>query len=138
MPQIQRIRDQPRRRAIRHAQRTAEFGGGEIPDGWGALPTQPDWVFGAGQSALHNTLTWVKVCPMSRDQQPAGLGCDQDVFIGLRSGEGFCRIQLHQLIFEHPFNIRWTAYTPRLIRRVAANGQHPTDQDNTWGSSLKT
>ena len=43
---------------------------------------------------------------MRRNLQPPGLGGDQDVFVGLRSSEGACPIQLSQLIFEHAFNIR--------------------------------
>jgi hypothetical protein len=62
---------------------------------------------------------------MGRDLQAPGFGGDQGVFVGLRGGEGACRIQLSQLIFEHAFNIRLGAASPTAIRRVTANGQHP-------------
>ena len=131
MPQIQPIPDQPRRGAVGHAQRTTQFGGGEIPDRWGAGPTQPHRIFGAGQPALHNSLTRMQVSPMRRDLQPPRFGGDQGVFVSLRSSEGACRIQLSQLIFEHTFNIRLGAASPTAIRRVTANRQHSTDPDNT-------
>ena len=138
MPQIQRGADQPGRGAVGHAQRTAEFGGREIPDRRGAGPAQPNWVFSAGQPALRDSLTRVQVGPMRRDLQPPSFGDDQGVFVGLRSSEGACRIQLSQLIFEHAFNIRLGAASPTAIRRVTANrqhlnrsGQHPSDPDNT-------
>ena len=68
---------------------------------------------------------------MCRDVQPADLGGDQGVFVGLGRGEGVRRIQLHQIIFEHTFNIRSWAAIPGPIRHTTANGQHLTDPDNT-------
>jgi hypothetical protein len=67
---------------------------------------------------------------MRRDLHPTDLRGDQDVFVGLRSSQGACRIQLGQLIFEHTFNIRLGTGTAPTIRRATANGQHLTDPDN--------
>jgi hypothetical protein len=38
------------------------------------------------------------------------------VFVGLGSSQGCVRIQLHQIIFEHAFNIWLDADTPHRIR----------------------
>ena len=43
---------------------------------------------------------------MGSNLEPSGLGGDQGVFVGLSCGEGAGGIQLHQIIFEHTFNIR--------------------------------
>ena len=42
---------------------------------------------------------------MCCDVQPPRFGGDQGVFVGLSRGEGAGCIQLHQIIFEHTFNI---------------------------------
>jgi hypothetical protein len=98
------------------AQYTAEFGGGEVADCRGAVPAQPDRVFGAGQPALCNRVAGVQVGPMPSDAEAAGFGGDQGVFVGLRRGQGLRRIQLDQIIiFEHAFNIRLNTDTPQRI-----------------------
>ena len=43
---------------------------------------------------------------MCGDVEAAGFGGDQSVFVGFGCGQSFGRIQLHQIIFEHAFNIR--------------------------------
>jgi hypothetical protein len=68
---------------------------------------------------------------MSRNLKPADLRGDQDVFVGLGGGQGAGRIQLHQIIFEHIFNIRSGGATPGPIRHTTANRQHHVDPDNT-------
>jgi hypothetical protein len=42
---------------------------------------------------------------MRSQLEPAALGGSQSAFVGLRSSQGGSRIQLHQIIFEHDFNI---------------------------------
>jgi hypothetical protein len=39
------------------------------------------------------------------DLEAAGFGGDEGVFVGFCCGQGAGRIQLHQIIFEHAFNI---------------------------------
>ena len=131
VPQIQRITDQTCCRPVGDAQHTAQFGGGEIPYCRGALPAQLDGVFSTGQPAVHHPLAGMQVGPMRGNLEPADLGGDQGVFVGLRSSQGASRIQLHQISFEHTFNIRSWSATPAPIRRVTANGQHHVDPDNT-------
>jgi hypothetical protein len=67
------------------------------------------------------------------DLQPPSFGGDQGVFVGLGSSEGAGRVQLHQTIFEHTFNILLGAGTLLLLSRVTANGQHLSNPDNTFG-----
>jgi hypothetical protein len=131
MPQIQRVADQPGRGAVRHPQHAAEFSSGEIPDGRGAVPTQPHRVLGARQPTLRDRLAGMQIRPMRRDLQTAGFGGDQGVFVSLRRGQRAGRVQLDQLIIEHAFNIRLSADTHRRLGRATANGQHLTDLDNT-------
>jgi hypothetical protein len=71
----------------------------------GAVPAQVDWAFGAGQPTLHHSVAGMQISPMRSDVKSAGFGGDQGVFIGLRGGQSLRRIQLHQIIFEHTFNI---------------------------------
>ena len=59
-----------------------------------------------GQPSLRDGVAGVQVGPMSSNLQPAGFGGDQGVFVGLSRGQGAGRIQPHQFIFEHTFNIR--------------------------------
>ena len=59
-----------------------------------------------GQPTLGNSVAGVQVGPMRSDLESSGFGGDQGVFVGLRGGQGAGRIQLHQIIFEHTFNIR--------------------------------
>jgi hypothetical protein len=47
----------------------------------------------------------MQVGPVGGDLEPAGFGGGEGVFVGLGCGEGVVRIQLHQIIFEHAFNI---------------------------------
>ena len=68
---------------------------------------------------------------MRGDLQAANFGGDQGVFVGLGSGQGAGRIQLHQIIFEHAFNIWPKGDTPQRIEHGATNGQHLTNPDNT-------
>jgi hypothetical protein len=132
MPQIQRIPDQPAGCPVGDAEYTAEFCGGEGCDRGGAVPAQPDRVFGAGQLALRNRVAGVQVGPMPSDVEAAGFGGDQGVFVGLRRGQGCGRIQLDQIIiFEHALNILVDSDTPHRSEHVATNGQHLTDADNT-------
>jgi hypothetical protein len=116
MPQIQRIPDHSGRGSVGHAEHTAEFSGGETADGWGAVPAQPDRVFGAGQPTLGDRLTGMKIGPVRRNLQPADFGGDQGVFVALRGGEAAGHIQFHQIIFEHTFNIWLSADTHRRLR----------------------
>jgi hypothetical protein len=73
----------------------------------------------------------MQIRPVRRDLQTSGLGDDQSVFVGLSGGERASRVQLHQIIIEHTFNIRSWAASPRPIRRATGNGQHDVDPDNT-------
>jgi hypothetical protein len=130
MPQVESISDEPTRGAIGNPQHTTELSSREVPDRRGALPTQPDRVFGAREPALHNSLTSVQVGPMRSDLQPTDLRGDQDAFVGLGRGEGADRIQLHQIIFEHIYQYRARSRPSPTIRRATANGQHLTDPDN--------
>jgi hypothetical protein len=68
---------------------------------------------------------------MARDLETAGLGRDQNVFVALGCGQRPGRIQLHQILFEHIFNIRPCPHSPSPVWRVIANGQHHIDPDNT-------
>jgi hypothetical protein len=98
VPQIHSVTDQSARRPVRHPQYTAEFGWGEVRDGGGAVPTQPDRMLTARQPTLRNSVAGMEVGPMSGDLEPPGFGGDQGVFVRLSSGQGAGRIQLHQLI----------------------------------------
>jgi hypothetical protein len=64
-----------------------------------------------GQPTLGYTVAGVQIGPMGSNLQPSGLGGDEGVFVGLRGSQRAGRIQLHQIIFEHTFNIRRTADT---------------------------
>ena len=105
VPQIQPIPDQPARGPIRHAQYTAQLSRCEVPDRWGAVPAQLDWVFGAGQPSLHHRGAGMQIGPMRSDLKSPGFGGDQGVFVGLRCGQRLRGVQPHQIIFEHAFNI---------------------------------
>jgi hypothetical protein len=119
------ITDQPARRPVRDPQHTTQFGGREIRDGGGAVPTQPDRMLTAGQPVLRYGVSSMEVGPMSCDLESSGFCCDQGVFVGLRGGQSAGRIQLHQIIIiEHTFNIRLAADT------FAAN-RHQATADNT-------
>ena len=74
---------------------------------------------------------------MSGDLKPADFGGDQGVFVGLGSGQGAGRIQLHQviIIIEHTFNIRLEADTSPAKRHPATDRQHLANWDNTRRSS---
>jgi hypothetical protein len=63
--------------------------------------------------------------------QPAELGGDQGMFVGLGSSQSRRGIQLHQLIFEHSFNIWLGTDTSPPFRRVTAGGQHLSNLDDT-------
>ena len=43
----------------------------------------------------------MQVGPVRGDMEAAGFGGDEGVFVGFGGGQGFIRIQLHQIIFEH-------------------------------------
>jgi hypothetical protein len=88
-------------------------------------------MFTAGQPVLGYDVTGVKVRPVRGDLESPGFGGDQGVFVGLGSGQGAGRIQLHQIIFEHTFNIKGSPDTFPPFGPAAASGQHPTDPDNT-------
>jgi hypothetical protein len=103
----------------------------EVADGRGAVPAQPDWVFGARDSALGQGVAGMQIGPMGGDLEPADLGGDHGVFVGLGGGQRAGRIQLDEIIFEHTFNIEPWAAALWPIRRTAANGQHHVDPDNT-------
>jgi hypothetical protein len=105
VPQIQRITNQPARRAIRHLKDAAEFGGCEVGDGGGAVPAQPDRMLGAGQPTVGDGVAGLQVGPVGGELQPSGFGGDQGVFVGLGCSESGGGIQLDQIIFEHAFNI---------------------------------
>ena len=69
---------------------------------------------------------------MCCDLQPPSFGGDQGVFVSLGSCEGAGGIQLHEIIFEHTFNIWLGSGTPRpfLARHSQRttpdeSGQHP-------------
>jgi len=47
----------------------------------------------------------MQVGPVGGDVEAAGFGGDQGVFVGFCCGQGAVRIQLHQIAFEHAFNI---------------------------------
>jgi hypothetical protein len=116
MPQIQCIADHSGGGSVGHPQHTTQLSSSETADGWGAVPAQPDRVFGAGQPTLHDRLAGMQVSPMRRDLQPADLRGDQGVFVGLSGGERAGAIQPHQIIFEHTFNIWLCADTHRRLR----------------------
>ena len=101
------------------------------------LPAQPDRVFDTGQPALRDGVSGMQVGPMGSDAEAAGFGGDQGVFVSLRSSQGCGPIQLHQIIFEHAFNITGEADTPPAIQRVASDGQHPPHSDNTGEMSSR-
>ncbi len=88
-------------------------------------------MFGAGQPTHGDGVAGVQVGPVAGDVESAGFGGDQVVFVGLSSGQGAGLIQLHQIIFEHTFNIRPRDDSLTAIRRHVANGQHHVDPDNT-------
>ena len=73
----------------------------------------------------------MEIGPMCCDLQPPSFGGDQGVFVSLGSCQGAGDIQLHQIIFEHTFNIWLSAATPPDIRRPRRNGQHHANPDNT-------
>jgi hypothetical protein len=116
MPQIQCIADHSGGGSVGHPQHTTQLSSSETADGWGAVPAQPDRVFGAGQPTLHDRLAGMQVSPMRRDLQPADLRGDQGVFVGLSGGERAGAIQPHQIIFEHTFNIWVSTDTHRRLR----------------------
>jgi hypothetical protein len=72
MSQIQGVADESARCPVGDAEHTAEFGGGELSDRRGAVPAQPDRVFGAGQLALCNRVAGVQVGPMPSDAEAGG------------------------------------------------------------------
>jgi hypothetical protein len=109
----------------------------EAGNGRGSLPAQPDRVFDTGQQAMRDGVARMQVSPMCSDAEAAGFGGDQGVFVGLGGSQGCGPIQLHQIIFEHAFNIRGNADTPPAIQRGASNGQHPTHSDNTGEMSSR-
>ena len=78
----------------------------------------------------------MQVGPMRRDLQPTDLGGGQGVFVGLGSGQGAGSVQPHQVIFEHAFNILFTADVPGRLDTLHGNGQHITNPDNTSRSEL--
>jgi hypothetical protein len=47
----------------------------------------------------------MEVGPVGGDVEATGFGGDQGMFVGFSCGQGVVRIQLHQIIFEHAFNI---------------------------------
>jgi hypothetical protein len=63
----------------------------------------------------------MQIRPMGGDLESADFGGDQGVFVGLGGGQGLPGIQLHQIIFEHTFNIRLKADIPRTIRHAETN-----------------
>ena len=101
VPQVQRITDQPGCGAVGDPQYAAEFGGCEVGDGGGAVPAQPDRMFGAGQPTLYHGVAGVQVGPVGGELQPSGFGGDQGVFVGLGCGQSVGGIQLDQIVFEH-------------------------------------
>ena len=132
VPQIQSVTDQPARRSVGDAQYTAEFGGGEVGDGGGAVPTQPHRMLTAGQPTLGYGVAGVEVGPVGGDLEPSGFGGGQGVFVGLGCGQGAGRIQLHQIIIiEHTFNIKGAPDTFPPFGPAAASEQHLADPDNT-------
>ena len=66
-------------------------------------------MFGAGQPTGRDGFAGVQVGPVCCDVQPPHLGDDQGVFVGLGRGKGAGCIQLHQIVFEHTFNISMKA-----------------------------
>jgi hypothetical protein len=133
--QIEGVADKPGCCSVRHAQHTTQLGGGKIPHRRSALPAKQDRTFDAREPTGSHSLAGVQVGPMCCDLQSPGFGGDQDVFVGFGGGEGAGRVQLHQIIFEHRFNIWVGADTPGTVCRITANGQHPTNLDNTMGTA---
>jgi hypothetical protein len=86
VPQVQRVCDQPGRRAVGDAQHTTEFGGTEPRDGRGAVPTKPDRMFAPGQPTLRDGVSGMDVGPVCGDVESSGFGGDQGVFVGLGCG----------------------------------------------------
>ena len=123
VPQIQRITNQPGCGAVGDPQYAAEFGGCEVGDGGGAVPAQPDRMFGAGQPTVGDGVAGVQVGPVGGELQPSGFGGDQGVFVGLGCGQSVGGIQLDQIVFEHAFNI-WLEST--LSSGSARHGQRTT------------
>ena len=105
VPQIQCVTYQPVSRPIGDAQHTAQFGGGKIADGRGAVPTQPDRMLRRRAAGSPRRRRQDAGQPNAQRSEPAGFGGDQGVFVSLRRGQRCGRIQLHQIIFEHAFNI---------------------------------
>ena len=99
---------------------------------WGCLPRRAGLGVRCGQPTLGDRFAGVQVGPVCCDLEPPDLGGDQGVFVGLSGGEGASGIQLHQIIFEHTFNIPVEVDSPWQIRHTGASGQHLTDSDNTY------
>ena len=59
------------------------------------------------------------------DAEAAGFGGDQGVFVGLGGSQGCGPIQLHQIIFEHAFNIRGNADIRRPFNAAQATDNTP-------------
>ena len=114
--------DQPARRPIRHPQYTPQLGWREVAHSGGAVPAELDGVFGAGQPTLHHGVAGMQIRPVRGEVEAAGFGGDQSVFVGFRGSQSLRGIQLHQIIFEHTFNIWLDADTPQRIGHVG-----PTD-----------
>jgi hypothetical protein len=76
-------------------ERAAEFGGGKIADGRGAVPAQLGRSFAAGQSAFGNGVAGMQVGPVRGDVEAVGFGGNESVFVGFGCGQSFCRVQVH-------------------------------------------
>jgi hypothetical protein len=124
VPKIQRVSDQPGRRSVRHAQGGAELGRRELRNGRGAFSAQPHRMLCTLDPARRDRLPGMQIGPMRGQVQAADLGRGEGAFVRLGGGQGAGRIQLHQIVFEHAFNIWPTADNPRQLDTPPSNGQH--------------
>ena len=73
-------------------QYTPQLGGCEVADGGGAVATELDGVFGAGQPALHHGVAGMQIRPVRGKVEAAGFGGDQGVFVGFRGSQSLRRV----------------------------------------------
>ncbi len=86
-------------------QGAAQFGGGEVGDLRGALPTRLHGALHPRQPVRIDRVTRVEIRPVRGQQQPGHLNLDRGVLVALHRREGGVLIEASHIVFEHTFTL---------------------------------